>query len=153
MHISGIFLSEFLPIPWILFECLLCTETSLVAQLVKNLPAMQDTRVQILCWEDPLAKELATHSSILDWKISWTERGAWQATVHEVTRVVHDLATKPLLCTWCVCLWRTQSLAEDVNKLITRNAVFGTGNTLVTKQNGVKTERIWDLYSLCKLTG
>ena len=35
-----------------------------------------------------------------------------------------------------------ENLVEDVNKLITRNAVFGTGNTLVTKQNGVKTERI-----------
>ena len=62
-------------------------------------------------------------------EISWTERGAWQATVPEVTRVVHDLATKPLLYTRCVCLWRTQSLAEDINEWITRNAVFGAGNT------------------------
>ena len=48
-------------------------ETSLVAQLVRNLPAMQETRVQSLGWEDPLEKEMATHSSILAWKISWTE--------------------------------------------------------------------------------
>ena len=47
--------------------------TSLVAQLVKNLPAVQETRVQSLGWEDPLEKEMATHSSILAWKISWTE--------------------------------------------------------------------------------
>ena len=46
---------------------------SLVAQMVKRLPAMQDTRVQFLGWEDPLEKEMATHSSILAWKISWTE--------------------------------------------------------------------------------
>ena len=46
---------------------------SLVAQLVKNLPAVQETRVQSLNWEDPLEKEMATHSSILAWKISWTE--------------------------------------------------------------------------------
>ena len=46
---------------------------SLVAQLVKNLPAVQETRVQSLGWEDPLEKEMATHSSILAWKISWTE--------------------------------------------------------------------------------
>ena len=46
---------------------------SLVAQLVKNLPAMQETWVQSLGWEDPLDKEMATHSSILAWKISWTE--------------------------------------------------------------------------------
>ena len=42
---------------------------SLVAQIVKNLPAMQDKGVQFLGWEDPLEKEMATHSSILAWKI------------------------------------------------------------------------------------
>ena len=46
---------------------------SLVAQLVKNLPAVQETRVRSLGWEDPLEKEMATPSSILAWKISWTE--------------------------------------------------------------------------------
>ena len=46
---------------------------SLVAQSVNNLPAVQETRVQSLGWEDPLEKEMATHSSILAWKISWTE--------------------------------------------------------------------------------
>ena len=46
---------------------------SLVAQMVKNLPAMQETRVQSLGQEDPLEKEMATHSSILAWEISWTE--------------------------------------------------------------------------------
>ena len=44
-----------------------------VAQSVKNLPAVQETWVQSLGWEDPLEKEMATHSSILAWKISWTE--------------------------------------------------------------------------------
>ena len=48
-------------------------DDSLVAQLVKNLPAMQETRVQSLGREDPLEKEMSTHSSILAWKISWTE--------------------------------------------------------------------------------
>ena len=42
---------------------------SLVAQLVKNLPAMEETWVQFLGWEDPLEKEMATHSSILAWRI------------------------------------------------------------------------------------
>ena len=46
---------------------------SLVAQSVKNLPTVQETWVQSLGWEDPLEKEMATHSSILSWKISWTE--------------------------------------------------------------------------------
>ena len=52
-----------LPLPW----------ASLAAQLVKNLPAMQETRVRLLGWEDPLEKEMATHSSILAWRIPWTE--------------------------------------------------------------------------------
>ena len=46
---------------------------SLVAQIVKNLPAMQETRVQSLDREDPLEKIMATHSSILAWRIPWTE--------------------------------------------------------------------------------
>ena len=44
-----------------------------VAQMVKNLPAVQETRVRSLGWEDPLEKEMATHSSTLAWKIPWTE--------------------------------------------------------------------------------
>ena len=46
---------------------------SLVAQSVKNLPAMQETQVRSLGQEDPLEKEMATHSSILAWKIPWME--------------------------------------------------------------------------------
>ena len=46
---------------------------SLVAQRVKRLPAMRDSRVQSLSWEDPLEKEMATRSSTLAWKIPWTE--------------------------------------------------------------------------------
>ena len=41
--------------------------------MVKNLPAMQETQVPSLTWEDALEKEMATHSSILAWRISWTE--------------------------------------------------------------------------------
>ena len=41
--------------------------------MVKNLPAMQEMRVQSLGWEDPLEKEMATHSSILAWEVPWTE--------------------------------------------------------------------------------
>ena len=48
------------------------SRTSLVAQTVKRLPTMQETWVQSLCWEDPL-EEMATHPSILAWKIPWTE--------------------------------------------------------------------------------
>ena len=66
----------------------------IVAQLVKNLPAVQETWVRFPSWEDPLEKEMATHSSILAWR-NPRNRGAWQATVHGVAIVGHDLATKP----------------------------------------------------------
>ena len=46
---------------------------SLVGQTVKNLPVMQETKIQSLGWKDPLEKEMATHSSILAWRIPWTE--------------------------------------------------------------------------------
>ena len=50
----------------------LCS-ASLVTQMVKKLPAMQETWVRFLGGEDPLEKEMATHSSILAWEIPWTE--------------------------------------------------------------------------------
>ena len=46
---------------------------SLVAQMVKNLPAMQETQVRSLGWENPLEKGMATHSCYLAWRIPWTE--------------------------------------------------------------------------------
>ena len=49
------------------------SETSQVAQMVKNPPALQETWVRSLGWEDPLEKEMASHSSILAWEIPWTE--------------------------------------------------------------------------------
>jgi len=53
-----------------------------VAQLVKNLPAMWETWVRSLGWEDPLEKGMATHSSILAWRIPWLEEpGRLQSTV------------------------------------------------------------------------
>ena len=61
----------------------------LVAQSVKNLPAVQETQVQSLGQEDLLEKEMANHSSILDWKIPWTEeRGRVQSM--RLQRVRHD---------------------------------------------------------------
>ena len=55
----------------------------IAAQMVKNLPAMQETPVRSQGWEDPLEKEMATHSSILAWRITWTE---------EPVEPVHGLA-------------------------------------------------------------
>ena len=53
--------------------------------VVQNLPAVQETQVRSLDWEDPLEKEMATHSSNLAWRIPMN-RGAWWATVHGVTK-------------------------------------------------------------------
>ena len=65
---------------------------SLVAQMVKSLPAMRETRVQSLGWEDPLEKEMATHSSILAWKILCMEEPGGLQSVG-LPRVGHDWAT------------------------------------------------------------
>ena len=59
---------------------------SLVAQMVKSLPAVWETQVQSLGREDPLEKEMATHSSILAWTIPWTEEPGRQATVHGLAK-------------------------------------------------------------------
>ena len=64
---------------------LLYSWASLVAQMVKNLPAMWETWAQSLGWEDPLEEGMATPSSILTWRIPM-DRGAWQATAHGVTK-------------------------------------------------------------------
>ena len=67
-----------------------------------NARETRETQVRALGWEDPLQKEMATHSSILAWK------GAWQTTVHGVTRVGHDLATKvPPLYIYTDMLWNS----------------------------------------------
>ena len=58
---------------------------SFVAHMVKSLPAMWETQVGFLGQEDPLEKEMATHSSILVWK-NPMDGGAWRATVHGVTK-------------------------------------------------------------------
>ena len=66
---------------------------SLVAQMVKNPPAMQETQVQSLLWEDPLEDEMATHSSILAWRIPWTEEPGGLQSIG-LQRVGHDWTTK-----------------------------------------------------------
>ena len=62
---------------------------SLVAQTVKRLSAMQETRVRSLGWEDPLEKEMAAHSSILAWKIAWTAQLGRLSSM-ALKRVRHD---------------------------------------------------------------
>ena len=72
-----------------IYICPLPLGASLVAQRLKCLPAMQETWVQSLGWEDPLEKEMATHSSILAWRIPWREEpGGLQSTGSQ--RVGHN---------------------------------------------------------------
>ena len=99
---------------WTYFQHL---QASLIAQSVKNLPAMQETQIRTLGQEDPLEKGLATHSNILASRIPWTEE---LAGYKGVTRVWHDWLTLTLfhlqifairvmfsqdnvICNQCVC--------------------------------------------------
>jgi len=69
------------------------TGTSLVAETVKRLPTMRETRFKLLRWEDFLEKEMATHSNILTWEIPWREEpGGLQSMGSQ--RVTRDLVTK-----------------------------------------------------------
>ena len=65
---------------------------SLVAQMIKNLPAMRETCVRSLGWEDPLEEGIATRSSIPAWRIPM-DRGAWQATGHGVAESQTQLSS------------------------------------------------------------
>ena len=60
--------------------------------MVKNLPVMRETGTQSLDWEDPLEKAMATHSSILAWRMPWTEEPGWPI-VHGSQRVRYDWVT------------------------------------------------------------
>ena len=74
---------------FILSSLLWRNSKSLMAQMIKNMPAIQETRVQSLGWEDPLEKRMGTHSSILAWRIPWTEEpGGLQSMGSQ--RVRHD---------------------------------------------------------------
>ena len=71
---------------------------SLVSQMVKRLPAMQETQIRSLDWKDPLEKEIATHSSIVAWKIPWTEEpGRLQSMGSQRTRL-SDFTSTEVVC-------------------------------------------------------
>ena len=89
---------------------------SQVAQMVKCLPAMRETRVQSLGWEDPLEKEMATHSSTPAWKIPWMEEpGRLQSTGSQ--RVGHDWVTSLSLsvCLTKIVPSRTEFICFDLS--------------------------------------
>ena len=80
------------------------TYAFLMAQMVKNLPAMLDTRVWSLDWEDPLVKGMATHSSILAWRIPWAEEpGGLQSMGSQSDMTERLIHTQLYLRSTCVC--------------------------------------------------
>ena len=95
---------------------------SLVAQWVKSLPAVRENHVWSLAWEDPLEKEMATHSSILAWRTPWTEKpGGLQSMGSQ--RLGHDWVTSTFTFTY-----------EKIRKIaqlgIIRTPILGTGMCL-----------------------
>ena len=86
--------------------------TSLVAQTVKNLPAMQETQVWSLGSKDPLEREMITHSSILAWRIPWTQEPGRLQSIW-LWRVGHDWATNNIFCTHFKDIVWLQSLVSN----------------------------------------
>ena len=77
----------------------------------KDIPAMQETRVQLLGWEDPLKKGMATHSSILAWEITWTEEPGYLQSMglQRVGRLPHTedrTAFSEQTCTTSINFWK-----------------------------------------------
>ena len=134
---------------------------SLVAQRVKHLPAMWDTGVRSLGPEDPLEKEITIHSSILAWRIPWTEEpGRLQSTASQ--RVRHDWATSlslslatnqskwvevaqscPTLCDPIDCPWNSLGQNTGVGSLSLLQGIFPTQGS----KRGLPHCR-WILYQL-----
>ena len=108
---------------------------SLMVQTVGNLPAMQESRVWSLGWENPLEKETATHSSILAWEIPWTEEPDGLQSM-ELQRVRHNWETNTqgkmmslewtlILTAWCHYKKRTQAcIKEDHMETHEKAAIF-----------------------------
>ena len=85
IHPVSAFVNSFTRLQLIHLCMVIDTQASLVAQVVKNLRVRQGNWVQSLGREDPLDKEMTTHSSILAWRIPM-DRGAWRATVYGITK-------------------------------------------------------------------
>ena len=117
---------------------------SLVAQLVKTPPAMWETWVQSLDWKDPLEEGMATHSSILAWRIPWTEApGGLETTGSQ--RVGHDWATKLTVCfILCEFYHGKQHLKKHIYVL---REEFGSSFFLIGKKQ--KTDCRWFAKDTC----
>ena len=124
-----------------------------VAQLVNIPPAMQETRVQSLCWEDPLEKEMAIYSSVLAWRIPWTkEPGELQSV--KLQKIKHNWATNTTLLTaprstLHSALHRVGTKCMWVNSRAT--ALFFNKQTLEKRKGDLNWMTIWILLLLLAL--
>ena len=115
-------------IPWFLIYDI--AWASLVAQTVKNLPAMQATPPPSLGWEDPLEKEMATQSSILAWRIPWTEEpGRLQSM--GLQRAGHDRVTN----TFIFCRASEQASQRHINLVCGLFYAKGNGDLEVQEKS------------------
>ena len=131
---------------------------SLLTQMVKNLPAIQETEVQFLGWEDLLEKGMTTHSSILAWRIPWTEESSrLQST--GLQRVGHDYLTNTFTFSHAILnkvlehLWILVSLIlevswnqspTDIEARLYNVSIFNKGNikTVQSENSGF----YWKMY-------
>ena len=97
--------------------------TSLVAHIVKHLPTTQETRVQSLGWEDLLETEMATHSSILAWKIAWKEEPVRLQSMGS-QRVRHDWATSLFVQTYLTWIPMNVELCDCLESLTHREKCY-----------------------------
>ena len=121
---------------WLLFG------VSLAAQKVKKLPAVQENGDQSLDWEDPLKKEIATHSSVLDWRIPWSEEpGGLQSMRSQ--RVRHNWAANTFTFTFNTVFIVQESLQNQQHMLKKESSVQ---NMLVWKEISEESNR--ELFEL-----
>jgi len=108
---------------------------SLVAQMVKNLPAMWETGVRPLSWEDPLKKEMATHCSIVAWRSPWTEEpgGLQSMALQRVTLAQrHSREDKPHSTNLCVGLRKAQWNPRTLTWQLVQKHLSLRGKTLIS---------------------
>ena len=126
---------------------------SLVGQLVKNPPALQETPVQSLGWEDPLEKEMATHSSTLAWKIPWTEEpGRLQSIGHKEAGTTEEL-TWACICSISIATFKLDAgplNAEGLFPLLQRTSgSLGPCSTMLT-DSPMASNEVMDVKSFCR---
>ena len=109
---------------------------SLVAQMIKNLPAMWETQVQSLGWEDPLEKGMATHPSILAWRIPWTEEPGGLRSVG-LQRARHDWATNTFIqyLSWKMSFFWNHVWVDEVKRRCTVEVVWRSSHRSTTMYN------------------